>query len=98
MPTITFANEDKTIEVAEGSNLRRVALENGIDLYKFVAKMTNCGGAGQCGTCIVDVVEGSDRLSPRTTPEERKLKRKPATYRLACQTKVMGDISVKTKP
>ncbi|WP_026101278.1 2Fe-2S iron-sulfur cluster-binding protein [Synechococcus sp. PCC 7336] len=98
MLTIKFINEDKNITTAEGANLRRIALENDIDLYKFVAKMTNCGGAGQCGTCIVDVIEGSDRLSPRTTPEERKLKRKPDTYRLACQTKVMGDISVKTKP
>ena len=98
MPTIQFVNEDKSIVVADGANLRRVALENDIDIYKFVAKMMNCGGAGQCGTCIVDVVEGSDRLSAKTTPEERKLKRKPDTYRMACQTKVMGDISVKTKP
>ena len=98
MPTINFANEDKSVTVAEGTNLRRAALENGIDLYKLVAKMMNCGGAGQCGTCIVNVTEGADRLSERTTPEQRKLKRKPDTYRLACQTKVMGDITVKTKP
>ncbi|MGK7911186.1 MAG: 2Fe-2S iron-sulfur cluster-binding protein [Synechococcus sp.] len=98
MPTINFVNEDKSVTVAEGTNLRRAALENGIDLYKLVAKMMNCGGAGQCGTCIVDVTEGADRLSERTTPEQRKLKRKPETYRLACQTKVLGDISVKTKP
>ena len=98
MPTINFVNEDKSVTVAEGKNLRQAALENGVDIYKLVAKMMNCGGAGQCGTCIVDVTEGSDRLSDRTTPEERKLKRKPDTYRLACQTKVMGDISVKTKP
>ena len=98
MPTIQFVNEDKSIAVADGANLRRVALENDVDIYKLVAKMMNCGGAGQCGTCIVDVVEGADRLSDKTTPELRKLKRKPDTYRLACQTKVMGHISVKTKP
>ncbi len=98
MPTINFVNEDKSVTVAEGTNLRRAALENGIDLYKLVAKMMNCGGAGQCGTCVVDVTQGAERLSERTTPEQRKLKRKPDTYRLACQTKVMGDITVKTKP
>ena len=98
MPTINFVNEDKSVEVMEGTNLRRAALENGIDLYKLVAKMMNCGGAGQCGTCIVNVTEGSALLSDRTPPEQRKLKRKPDTYRLACQTKVMGDISVRTKP
>ncbi|MGK7906767.1 MAG: 2Fe-2S iron-sulfur cluster-binding protein [Synechococcus sp.] len=98
MPTINFLNEGKSITVADGANLRRVALENDIDIYKMVAKLMNCGGAGQCTTCIVDVVEGADNLSERTTPEVRKFKRKPDTYRLACQTKVMGDISVKTKP
>ena len=98
MPTINFVNEDKSVNVAEGANLRRAALENGIDLYKLVAKMMNCGGAGQCGTCVVNVTDGADLLSDRTTPELRKLKRKPDTYRLACQTKVMGDITVKTKP
>ena len=98
MPTIQFVDENKSVTVADGAILRRAALENDIDLYKFVAKMMNCGGAGQCGTCVVNIVEGVDNLSEKTTPELRKLKRKPDTYRLACQTKVMGDISVKTKP
>ena len=98
MPTIEFINEQKSAVVADGVNLRRAALENGIDLYKLVAKMMNCGGGGQCGTCIVDVVEGMENLSERTMPENRKLKRKPDSYRLACQTMVNGDITVKTKP
>ena len=98
MPVIEFLNEKKSAIVADGVNLRRAALENGVDLYKLVAKMMNCGGAGQCGTCIVNVVEGMENLSERTMPEKSKLKRKPDTYRLACQTTVMGDITVKTKP
>ena len=98
MTTIHFVNENKDVVAAEGANLRLKALEAQIDVYKLVAKVMNCGGVGQCGTCVMEVVEGSQNLSPRTTAEEKHLRKKPATYRLACQTKVLGDISVKTKP
>lgn len=98
MTTIKFLKEDREAIVADGANLRFKALENGIDLYTFVGKMMNCGGYGQCGTCIVEVVEGVENLSPRTEVEHRKLKKKPENYRLACQTLVHGPISVNTKP
>jgi ferredoxin len=53
MATIRFVNENREIVVAEGANLRLKALENQIDLYKMMAKLLNCGGNGQCGTCVV---------------------------------------------
>lgn len=34
----------------------------------------SCGGAGQCGTCIVAVEGGAELLSERSATEERKLK------------------------
>lgn len=98
MATITFVNEQQEAIVADGANLRLKTLENNVDLYKFTGKMLNCGGYGQCGTCIVEVVDGMDNLSPRTEAEKRKLKRKPDSYRLACQTLVNGDVSIRTKP
>lgn len=82
----------------DGSNLRIKALENNIDIYKFVAKLTNCNGYGQCATCVVEIVDGLENLSPKTDFENKKLKNKPANYRLACQTLVNGNVSVKTKP
>src|SRR5919199_133656 len=98
MANINFVKEDKLVVAADGANLREKALQNGIDLYTLMGKMMNCGGYGQCGTCIVDVVEGIENLSPRTEVEKRKLKKKPDTYRLACQVLVNGPVSVKTKP
>ncbi|MBD2020329.1 (2Fe-2S)-binding protein [Leptolyngbya sp. FACHB-36] len=95
---IKFVKENREVIVADGANLRFKALENNIDLYTFMGKMMNCGGYGQCGTCVVEVVEGMENLSPRTEVETRKLKKKPATYRLACQTMVHGPVSVNTKP
>ncbi len=98
MATIRFVNEEKEVIAADGANLRQKALENGIDLYNFYGKLMNCGGYGQCGTCLVEIVEGMEQLSPRTEVEQRKLKRKPDTYRLACQTLVNGNVTVKTRP
>ena len=98
MANIYFVNEDKEAFVADGANLRLKTLENGVDLYKFVGKMMNCGGYGQCGTCVVEIVSGMENLSPRTPVEQRKFRKKPETYRLACQTQVNGPVSVKTKP
>lgn len=98
MGNITFVNENKEVVAANGANLRERALQNGIDIYSFMGKMTNCGGYGQCGTCIVEIVEGMENLSPRTDFENKKLRKKPENYRLACQSLVHGPVSVKTKP
>ena len=98
MTNIKFVKENREAVVADGANLREKMLQNNIDLYTLKGKMMNCGGYGQCGTCIVEIVEGMENLSPRTDVENRKLKKKPATYRLACQTLVHGAVNVKTKP
>jgi ferredoxin len=95
---IKFVNEEREVIAADGANLRLKALENGIDLYTVMGKMMNCGGYGQCGTCVVEIVEGMENLSPRTEVENRKLRKKPDTYRLACQTLANGSVVVKTKP
>lgn len=96
--SIKFANEDKTVMAAAGSNMRIKAVENGIDLYTVMGKMMNCGGYGQCGTCVVEVLDGMENLSPRTAIEEKRFKNKPANYRLACQSTVNGPVTVATKP
>ncbi len=98
MSTIKFVKEDQEIVTALGANLREKALQNRIDIYTLKGKLTNCGGYGQCGTCIVEIVEGMENLSPKTDFEKRRLRKKPDTYRLACQTLVNGAVSVKTKP
>jgi ferredoxin len=96
--TITFIKENKEAIIAQGANLRQKALENKIDIYTLKGKLTNCGGYGQCGTCVVEIVEGIENLSPRTDFEQKVLRKKPESFRLACQTLVNGPISVKTKP
>uniref|UniRef100_A0A0F7GYW4 Photosynthetic NDH subcomplex B 3 n=1 Tax=Goodyera fumata TaxID=1390594 RepID=A0A0F7GYW4_9ASPA len=72
-----------------GQKLRDIMLDGHIDLYgPYDAPLSNCSGVGTCGTCLVEVVEGKELLSPRTDKEKEALKKKPKTWRLACQTTV----------
>ena len=98
MTTITFAKENQEVIAAQGSNLREKALQNRVDIYTLGGKLRNCGGYGQCATCIVEVTQGIENLSPQTDFENRRLKRKPDNYRLACQTMVNGPVTIITKP
>ncbi|KAM7471760.1 hypothetical protein LguiA_009943 [Lonicera macranthoides] len=72
-----------------GQKLRDIMLDTNIELYgPYSRPLLNCAGGGTCATCIVEVVEGKQILSPRTDKEKEKLKRKPKNWRLACQTTV----------
>mmetsp|Transcript_3664 Transcript_3664/g.7000 ORF Transcript_3664/g.7000 Transcript_3664/m.7000 type:complete len:147 (-) Transcript_3664:623-1063(-) len=88
----------KEIETKAESNLRTVLKDNGVDIYTLGGKLRNCGGAGSCGTCVVNVVEGQFNLSPRGPREEKLLAGKPDSYRLACRCKINGPCTVETKP
>lgn len=83
------------IEAMTGSILRDTLIENKIDVYDWFGKGMNCGGAGQCLTCLVDVNSG---CGDRTDYESEKLQSKPKSWRLACQTNIQGPAEVQTKP
>ncbi|KAI3416928.1 2Fe-2S ferredoxin-type domain-containing protein [Psidium guajava] len=72
-----------------GQKLRDIMLDSNIELYgPYARPLLNCAGGGTCATCMVEVVEGKELLSPRTDKEKEKLKKKPKNFRLACQTTV----------
>jgi len=99
MPVIRFVREGRDVECYPGENLREVALREGIELYGLKGKLGNCGGCGQCITCFVEV-EGADplALTPCTAVEDQKLRRRPSTWRLACQALVQRSLVVLTRP
>lgn len=104
MPTITFANEKKEIQVRDGANLRRETLQAGVALYPGIHQLANCHGLGTCGSCRVLVTEGMENTSRMGLLEKVRLGvslayiGKEDTMRLACQTRVHGDIIVTTRP
>jgi len=100
MPVIRFVREGLDVACYPGENLREVALREGVELYGLKGKLGNCGGCGQCITCFVDVVPSGPvaTLSPRTAVEERKLRGRPGSWRLACQSLVEQSVLVVTRP
>ena len=104
MPTITFTSEKKEIQVPAGANLRTEALRAGVQLYPGVHKLLNCHGLVQCGSCRVLITKGMENTSRRGLLESARMAVSLAyignekTMRLACQTKVNGDITVETTP
>ncbi|MEZ4527664.1 MAG: ASKHA domain-containing protein [Desulfobacterales bacterium] len=83
---ITFVPHNKTIEVREGENLIRAAMEAGVHIN------ASCGGEGVCGKCRVIIEEGQVEggISERLKPEDLE-----KGYRLACKAAVTGDITVR---
>src|ERR1043165_4173768 len=108
MPSVKFVKEKKTIEVPEGANLRKAAMQNGVEVYSGIHKVLHCPGWGLCTTCKVNVTKGADNVSRQGFWEKLNFTLHPLTFftrlgreketRLACQTKVCGDIEVETHP
>src|SRR5690606_33781888 len=104
MPTVTFVNEKRSIEVPKGANLRQEARKHGIELYPGPHKYVNCLGNGVCCSCRVKVEQGAENLSKPGLWERFNMLINPMAFfarlgsskplRLACQTRVIGDCSV----
>jgi ferredoxin, 2Fe-2S len=92
MSVIVIKNlQEKALEVRDFSKtILRHAQDNTLDW------MFACGGKGRCTTCKVVVLKGLENLEPKTPAELRfeKLGQLFKNERLACQTKVKGDITV----
>ncbi len=109
MPTVNFVKEKKKIEVPEGANLRAEAMKAGVQVYPGIHQVLHCPGIGTCASCRVRIVKGADKnVSKQSFREKARLVLGPLTFfarlgneqelRLACQTKVLGDIDVETQP
>jgi ferredoxin len=93
MPTVTFRGE--RIDCERGALLRDVLLAAGESPHNGASGVLNCRGHGTCGTCAVAV---AGPTSDRTAAERRRLDFPPHDpddgLRLACQTRVEGDLVV----
>jgi len=109
MPTIKFIKEKKTVEVENGTNLRRAAIREGIHLYQFPHNdVLNCRGLGMCASCRVLIKKGIENVRPAGLWERIRWYLDPLAFfarlghekeiRLSCKVQVHGDIEVETQP
>lgn len=101
MPNVRFMPSGREVEVLEGTNLRRAALDAGVPLYAGLSRLLNCGGYGRCTGCMVRVRDGTTGgASPRSLGERLRLLLSRGVCideaRLACRTEIRGDLVVET--
>lgn len=93
MPSITIQNlANKTVEPEESRQTVLLAIgAAGIDW------MQACGRKGRCTTCMMQVLEGGEQLSPPSEAEQRMQRqgRLREGYRLACQCTLNGHVVVR---
>lgn len=85
--TITI-NGDKQLNVDQGSSIMATLNENGIYLPSA------CGGKASCGQCKLQVLSGGGEILDSERPHFTR-KQIKENWRLGCQCKVKGDMSVK---
>jgi ferredoxin len=100
MPLVYFEREGRTLNINAGRNLRKLAKQNGVQIYRGIYKLFNCHGFGLCHSCLVEIYPKRDGdLNPRTATEEKRLKvYTNPNLRLACQVRIHGNVRVKTQP
>ena len=91
VPQIRFVPDDQSVDVHDGTTVLRAAIAAGLPHAHA------CGGNARCSTCRVLVVEGLEHCSDRNVRETAIADRLQCgpEIRLACQTKVSGDVAVR---
>ena len=87
--TVVDGDEETTLDVEPGRNLREVLLEHGFGVYGRVSRVANCGGRGLCGTCGVRFED-----PPNPTHWHDRAAARWGYPRLSCQVTVETDVTV----
>ena len=88
---IDLIPDNAEISISKDETILTASLRNDIQ------HLHACGGLGMCSTCRVEILEGKDNVSQKSKSEQ-KLSEKlelPSNIRLACQTKIKGNLSLK---
>lgn len=91
MPKVSYLPDNISIEVEEGEFLLNASK------LADIPHLHLCGGAARCSTCRVAVLEGLTNCSEPNRAEQaiRQQLYFQGSMRLACQTQVLGDVTVR---
>ena len=81
---------EKSAEISPMQTILEASHANGIP------HICECAGSARCSTCRVMIIDGLENCLPRSTLEQKLATRKGfyPEIRLACQTRVVGDITL----
>lgn len=83
MAKLIFDHNQEEIDLPDNSPIAEACEEAGVPFA--------CT-EGVCGTCVIEIKEGQENLSPATQEEEDFLGSNPCDERLACQCKIKSGI------
>lgn len=87
MATLCYQNQDTEVTLPDDSKIAEACEEMGVPFA--------CT-EGVCGTCVIEVVEGMENLTPPTQEEKDFLGDDVGCERLACQCRIRnGRVVVK---
>ncbi|MBT5874123.1 MAG: (2Fe-2S)-binding protein [Candidatus Latescibacteria bacterium] len=91
MAELSIFPDNITTKVEPGTSILEASLEAGIPHTHL------CGGKSRCSTCRVLIIEGIENCSPRNGREQEIADglHYPPSLRLACQTTIDGDVSLR---
>lgn len=93
MPLISIMPMQRKVELPLGSRLTDIEFEcHGEELIPFGCRR------GACGACAVEVMDGHSRLGQMSENERvflNCLGFSPDTHRLACQSRLLGDATIR---
>jgi uncharacterized 2Fe-2S/4Fe-4S cluster protein (DUF4445 family) len=94
MASVTFQPGGLRVDCADGESVFDVARRAGVPIS------TACVGKATCGLCRVKILDGEPHLSPFNAAEKKHLGNVYfiTKTRLACQTRVSGDVVVELPP
>src|SRR6266404_4791836 len=91
MSTLTYALDQRTVEVDPAETILQVSLRSG------TPHAHACGGNARCSTCRVVILEGLEHCDPRNDKEQVLADRLHFTseIRLACQTTINKEVTLR---
>src|SRR3984893_15275959 len=91
MHRVTYFHDVTIEDVPDGQTLLDASIRNRLP------HLHQCGGRGRCTTCRVQILDGISHVSPRNPLEEEVASQRgwDEFTRLACQTRVHGDMVVR---
>ena len=94
MPSVTFQPSGLRVACEAGESVFEVARRAGL------AISTACVGKATCGLCRIKILDGEAVLTPFNAAEKKHLGNVYfiTKMRLACQTRVSGDVVVELPP
>ena len=94
MASVTFQPVGLRVDCGDGESVFEVGRRAGVEIA------TACVGKATCGLCRVKIVAGEAHTSPLNAAEKKHLGNVYflTKMRLACQTRVHGDVVVDVPP